>query len=110
MRTINFSQKSAERKALSHTEHHDRECCRHPMPRESTRERGRRSPTQPSSHLHRDILTRTGRAFSEGRGKPYKAIYDDIVEGFTERKYREPMQGAIRRFKAVLFEIRENHW
>ena len=49
-------------------------------------------------------------SFSEGRGKPYKAIYDDFVEGFTERKYREPMQGAIRRFKAVLFEIRENHW
>lgn len=33
MRTINFSQKSAERKALSHMEHHDRECSRHPMPR-----------------------------------------------------------------------------
>ena len=61
-----------------------------------------------SAHLHRDILTRTGRAFSEGRGKPYKAIYDDFVEGFTERKYREPIQGAIRRFKAVLFEILEN--
>ena len=87
---------------------HDPECNGHPIPRESTRDRGKRSPTQPSAHLHRDILTRTSRAFSEDRGKPYKAIYDDFVEGFTERKYRKPIQGAIRRFKAVLFEILEN--